>query len=80
MLGKLLMFAAAPPALHAQPLNAASMRCFHPNPARPHPHLSPPLHPAGTPTVQLFKNKDMLTLVPGVKQKREYRELLSSNL
>lgn len=34
----------------------------------------------GTPTIQMFKNKDMLKLVPGVKQKREYRELLSSNV
>lgn len=34
----------------------------------------------GTPTVQLFKDKDMLKMVPGVKQKREYRELLSANL
>ncbi|KAL6748756.1 hypothetical protein V8C86DRAFT_3114038 [Haematococcus lacustris] len=34
----------------------------------------------GTPTLQLFKNKDMLQVVPGVKQKREYRELLKTNL
>jgi thioredoxin-like negative regulator of GroEL len=34
----------------------------------------------GTPTVQLFKQKDMLKMVPGVKQKREYRELLTTNL
>jgi thioredoxin reductase (NADPH) len=34
----------------------------------------------GTPTLQLFKNKDMIELIPGVKQKREYRELINSNI
>ena len=34
----------------------------------------------GTPTVQLFKDKARITSVPGVKQKREYRELITSNL
>jgi thioredoxin reductase (NADPH) len=34
----------------------------------------------GTPTMQMFKNKDMLELVPGVKQKREYRELINKNI
>lgn len=34
----------------------------------------------GTPTIQLFKNKDMLLIQPGVKQKREYRELISANM
>ncbi len=34
----------------------------------------------GTPTLQLFKNKDMLKIVPGVKQKREYRELFTENI
>ncbi|KAL6747476.1 hypothetical protein V8C86DRAFT_2444062 [Haematococcus lacustris] len=35
---------------------------------------------AMAPTLQLVKNKDMLQVVPGVKQKREYRELLKTNL
>lgn len=35
---------------------------------------------AGTPTLQLFKNKDMLTMLPGVKQKREYRQLITTNI
>jgi thioredoxin reductase (NADPH) len=34
----------------------------------------------GTPTVQLFKNKELLTEVKGVKQKSQYRQLLESSL
>eukprot|EP00199_Chlamydomonas_sp_CCMP681_P000629 CAMPEP_0119103610 /NCGR_PEP_ID=MMETSP1180-20130426/2015_1 /TAXON_ID=3052 ORGANISM="Chlamydomonas cf sp, Strain CCMP681" /NCGR_SAMPLE_ID=MMETSP1180 /ASSEMBLY_ACC=CAM_ASM_000741 /LENGTH=484 /DNA_ID=CAMNT_0007088163 /DNA_START=14 /DNA_END=1468 /DNA_ORIENTATION=+ len=34
----------------------------------------------GTPTVQFFKGKDMITLLPGVRQKREYRELLTAHI
>jgi len=34
----------------------------------------------GTPTVQFFKEKARLSSVPGVKQKREYREMISSNV
>ena len=34
----------------------------------------------GTPTVQFFKDKDLLKEVKGVKQKSEYRQLISSNL
>jgi len=35
---------------------------------------------AGTPTVQVFKDKARLTSVPGVKSKREYRALVESAL
>jgi len=35
---------------------------------------------SGTPTLQFFKDKEMLQLVPGVKQKREYRELITAAL
>ena len=35
---------------------------------------------AGTPTLQFFKQKDMLRQVPGVKQKREYREMINNYL
>lgn len=34
----------------------------------------------GTPTVQLFKNKELLTEVKGVKQKSQFRQLIESNL
>ncbi|MBW4642603.1 MAG: thioredoxin-disulfide reductase [Goleter apudmare HA4340-LM2] len=34
----------------------------------------------GTPTIQLFKNKELLKEVKGVKQKSEYRQLIESNL
>lgn len=34
----------------------------------------------GTPTVQLFKNKELVKEVKGVKQKSEYRQLIESNL
>ena len=34
----------------------------------------------GTPTVQLFKNKERLHHLPGVKQKREYKSLIEANL
>ncbi len=34
----------------------------------------------GTPTIQFFKNKELLHEVKGVKQKSQYRELISSNL
>ena len=34
----------------------------------------------GTPTVQLFKNKARIVNLPGVKMKREYRELIESNI
>lgn len=34
----------------------------------------------GTPTVQFFKNKDRLLNLPGVKAKKEYRDLIEQNL
>jgi thioredoxin reductase (NADPH) len=34
----------------------------------------------GTPTVQLFKNKELVQEVRGVKQKSEYRQLIESNI
>lgn len=34
----------------------------------------------GTPTVQVFKNKDRLVNWPGVKMKREYKELIEANI
>lgn len=34
----------------------------------------------GTPTFQIFKDKDVVQMVSGVKQKREYRELINSQL
>jgi thioredoxin reductase (NADPH) len=34
----------------------------------------------GTPTVQIFKNKDLLTEVKGVKQKSQFRELIEPHL
>jgi len=34
----------------------------------------------GTPTFQMFKDKERVVSVPGVKQKREYREMLSANV
>jgi thioredoxin reductase (NADPH) len=34
----------------------------------------------GTPTIQLFKNKELIKEVKGVKQKSEYRQLIASNL
>ena len=35
---------------------------------------------AGTPTVQMFKDKARIYHLPGVKNKREYRELISSSV
>jgi thioredoxin reductase (NADPH) len=35
---------------------------------------------SGTPTIQFFKNKELLKEVKGVKQKSEYRQLIESNL
>ena len=34
----------------------------------------------GTPTIQFFKNKELLTEVKGVKQKSQYRQLIEQNL
>lgn len=34
----------------------------------------------GTPTVQMFKNKDRVANLPGVKMKNEYRKLIEGNL
>lgn len=34
----------------------------------------------GTPTIQIFKNKERLQSLPGVKMKREYRELIDAAL
>ncbi|WP_414578548.1 thioredoxin-disulfide reductase [Anabaena sp. CCY 9402-a] len=34
----------------------------------------------GTPTIQVFKNKELLKEVKGVKQKSEYRQLIETNL
>ncbi|HIK04468.1 MAG TPA: thioredoxin-disulfide reductase [Trichormus sp. M33_DOE_039] len=34
----------------------------------------------GTPTIQFFKNKELLKEVKGVKQKSEYRQLITTNL
>jgi thioredoxin reductase (NADPH) len=34
----------------------------------------------GTPTIQFFKNKEMVTEIKGVKQKSQYRQLIESNL
>jgi thioredoxin reductase (NADPH) len=34
----------------------------------------------GTPTIQVFKNQDMVAELKGVKQKSQYRELLQANL
>ena len=34
----------------------------------------------GTPTIQFFKNKELLTEVKGVKQKSQYRQLIENNL
>lgn len=34
----------------------------------------------GTPTVQLFKLKERLHHLPGVKSKSEYRDMIQSNL
>lgn len=34
----------------------------------------------GTPTVQFFKNKDRLVNWPGVKMKREYKEIIEANI
>jgi thioredoxin reductase (NADPH) len=34
----------------------------------------------GTPTVQLFKNQELVQEVRGVKQKSEYRQLIESNI
>ena len=35
---------------------------------------------SGTPTVQLFKNRERLHHLPGVKQKREYKSLIEASL
>lgn len=35
---------------------------------------------SGTPTIQFFKDKQLRLKLPGVKQKREYREIIESNL
>jgi thioredoxin reductase (NADPH) len=35
---------------------------------------------SGTPTIQFFKNKELLHEVKGVKQKSEYRKLIESSL
>lgn len=37
-------------------------------------------HVSGTPTVQFFKNQELLTELKGVKPKSQYRELIASNL
>lgn len=34
----------------------------------------------GTPTIQFFKQKELLTELKGVKPKSQYRELIASNL
>jgi thioredoxin reductase (NADPH) len=34
----------------------------------------------GTPTVQLFKDKELIDQYQGVKQKSQYREMIKSNL
>jgi thioredoxin reductase (NADPH) len=34
----------------------------------------------GTPVVQFFKNKDRLVNWPGVKMKREYKEMIEANI
>jgi thioredoxin reductase (NADPH) len=34
----------------------------------------------GTPTVQFFKNKELLKQIKGVKQKSEYRQIIETNL
>ncbi|MBD2359666.1 thioredoxin-disulfide reductase [Anabaena minutissima FACHB-250] len=34
----------------------------------------------GTPTIQVFKNKELLKEIKGVKQKSEYRQLIDTNL
>lgn len=35
---------------------------------------------SGTPTIQFFKDKELRLKLPGVKQKREYREVIESNI
>jgi len=37
-------------------------------------------HVTGTPTVQLFKNQELVQEIKGVKQKSQYRQLIESNL
>jgi thioredoxin reductase (NADPH) len=34
----------------------------------------------GTPTIQYFKDKDLVAELKGVKPKSQYRELIASNL
>jgi thioredoxin reductase (NADPH) len=34
----------------------------------------------GTPTVQFFKNKDLITQMVGIKPKKEYQQLIQRNL
>ncbi len=34
----------------------------------------------GTPTVQIFKDKERLSNLPGVKMKREYKQIIEANL
>lgn len=35
---------------------------------------------SGTPTIQFFKDKQLRLKLPGVKQKKEYREVIESNI
>ena len=35
---------------------------------------------SGTPTIQFFKGKERLHHLPGVKMKREYRQLIDASL
>ena len=35
---------------------------------------------AGTPTIQFFKNKERLQHLPGVKMKRDYRDIILANI
>lgn len=35
---------------------------------------------SGTPTIQLFKNQELLTETKGIKQKSQYRQLIESHL
>ena len=34
----------------------------------------------GTPTIQFFKDKELRLKLPGVKAKREYRDVIESNI
>ncbi|MBV9387357.1 MAG: thioredoxin-disulfide reductase [Chroococcidiopsidaceae cyanobacterium CP_BM_ER_R8_30] len=44
------------------------------------PEIAEQGHVSGTPTVQFFKNQELLTELKGVKPKSQYRELIESNL